>query len=182
MKFYSLVCSVAIVFAVLAGEAQAQTVLQSSYGPVVQPTVPTGGIVGTPAFAPPGTRGPGYGVPGYGISTYPAYPRPSTPVYVTPERYTGYNPQTGGWNTTNTQVNNTFYDQGRDASRYNGTSQYVRRPVYDSYGRVVGYEEGEVWRNSVTGQEHGNLITNTPNSSGGVQQTVTLRSVAQPRK
>lgn len=169
MRLYSVACAMAVVVAAFAAEAQAQTVLYGDYGPVVQPTVPAGGMIGTPAYSP--------------MPVYPSYPqRVSGPVYVTPTQFNGYNPQTGGWDTRNTQVNNTYYDQGRNASRYNGTSQYVRRPVYDSYGRVVGYEQGQVWRNTYTGQEHGDLKTYTPNDTGGVQETITLRSTAVPQK
>ncbi len=176
MKFYSLVCAMAVVVAAFAAEAQAQTILYGDYGPVVQPTVPAGGVIGTPAFAP------GY-APGFGVPAQTIYPgRVSGPVYVTPTQFNGYNPQTGGWDTRNSQVNNTYYDYGRDASRYNGTSQYVRRPVYNSAGQVVGYEQGEVWRNTYTGQEHGNLKTYTPNNTGGVQETAVFRSTAAPKK
>ena len=103
--------------------------------------------------------------------------RVSHPVYVTPQRFNGYTPW-GGINTGNHQVNNTFFDYGRNGSQYNGSSRWVNRPVYDTYGRVTGYQQGHVWNNSHTGQEHGNVTTVTPNGLGGQNETITQYSTA----
>ena len=109
--------------------------------------------------------------------TYPGYNRISHPVYITPERFNGYTPW-GGINTRNHQVNNTYFDYGRNGSQYNGTRRWINRPVYDTYGRVTGYQQGHVWNNSITGQEHGNVNTVTPNGHGGDLVTSTQYSTA----
>ena len=106
----------------------------------------------------------------------PYHGRISNPVYVTPDRITGINDQTGGYDTGNQQVNDTYFDHGRNESINNGTKRFVRRPVYRN-GQVVGYEEGYVWNNSRTGQEHGELKTVTPNDKGGVHEQARVYSV-----
>ena len=92
------------------------------------------------------------------------------PVYVSPNEIVGVNPQTGGIDTQNRQIDNTVYQPGRNSSQNNGTKRWVRRPVYNAQGQEVGYQEGWVWNNSYTGQEHGELSNYTPNglSLGGV--------------
>ena len=112
--------------------------------------------------------------------TYPtpvngAYP--SFPVHVTPVRFDGVNPFTGGVDSRNEQVNNTYYDPFRDASKNNGTRRFVRRPIYDSQGNVTGYQEGHVWTNSVTGVEHGELKNVTDNGLGGKHEQIQVNSV-----
>ena len=96
---------------------------------------------------------------------------------MTTPSFNGYNPW-GGIDTRNTQVDNTYFAPGRDASRYNGSARYVNRPVYDNYGRVVGQERGTEWYNPSTGQVHGNKQVYTPNGSGGTNQTTVLHSEA----
>lgn len=91
-------------------------------------------------------------------------------------RFKGINPHTGGIDTQNEQVNNTYYDPSRAASEHNGTKRWVRRPVYGANGQVTGFEEGYVWRNSVTGVEHGNLKTVTENNQGGVHEQYRVQS------
>lgn len=90
------------------------------------------------------------------------------PVYVTPNVIVGINPVTGGVDTQNRQIDNTAYQYGRHESQFNGTKRWVRRPVYNAQGQVVGYQEGWVWINSYTGQEHGEMVNYTPNGQGGV--------------
>ena len=107
--------------------------------------------------------------------------RPSYPHFVTPSQVTGINPWTGGLDTGNLQVNNTYYDYGRNSSQYNGTRRWVNRPVYDGYGNVTGYQEGYVWNNSFTGQEHAHLNTRTPNGLGGENNTTVMRSTIAPQ-
>lgn len=120
-------------------------------------------------------------VPGSYQPTYPTYPTyPSQPTYpqppvirypggwVTPQTPTTIDPHTGAINSTSTQIADSVNAPGREQSRNNGTMKWVRRPVYDTYGRVKGYQQGYVWRNSWTGQEHAELNTFTPNNLGGV--------------
>lgn len=99
------------------------------------------------------------------------------PVYVTPNEVVGVNPTTGGLDTQNRQIDNTAYQYGRHESQFNGTKRWVRRPVHNAQGQVVGYQEGWVWRNSYTGQEHGELVNYTPNNLGGVNNQHQSRSV-----
>ena len=94
------------------------------------------------------------------------------PQYVTTDQFKGINPYTGGVDTHNEQVNNTYFDPNREASKNNGTRQWVRRPVYNANGQLTGYEEGWVWRNSVTGVEHGDLKTVTENDKGGTHTQI----------
>lgn len=112
--------------------------------------------------------------------TYPSYPgyypgsyTPSFPVQVTPNQVTSVNQWTGGLNTANQQINNTAYTPGRLQSANNGTGRYVNRPVYNNFGQITGYQQGYVWNNSLTGQEHGQVNTVTPNGLGGVNNTAT---------
>jgi hypothetical protein len=110
--------------------------------------------------------------------TYPTYQYPAQyPVYVSPDQFNGYNPYTGRPNTKNEQVDNTYYDQNREASKFNGTRRWVRRPIHNAQGQVVGYQEGYVWTNSVTGVEHGELKNVTPNNQGGEHEQIQLKSV-----
>ena len=62
------------------------------------------------------------------------------PVYVSPNEVTGINPITGGLDTQNRQIDNTAYQYGRNESQNNGTKRWVRRPIYNSRGQVVGYQ------------------------------------------
>jgi len=87
------------------------------------------------------------------------------------------NPVTGGLDTQNRQIDNTAYQHGRNESQHNGTKRWVRRPVYNTHGQQVGYQEGWVWINSYTGQEHGELSNYTPNGRGGVNQGNQTKSV-----
>lgn len=107
----------------------------------------------------------------------PVLPQPQYPVYVTPDRYDGINPYTGGIDTRNEQVDNTYYDPNRENSKYNGTRRWVRRPIYGAHGQVTGYQEGYVWINSVTGVEHGELKNVTENNQGGKHEQIKLQSV-----
>lgn len=135
----------------------------------------------------PGPNGPRVVSPSYGQVRplpYPVRPMPHPapqppprfippahgqyPVYVSPNEIVGVNPETGGLDTQNRQIDNTVYQPGRDSSQNNGTKRWVRRPVYNSQGQQVGYQEGWVWNNSYTGQEHGELSNYTPNGLGGV--------------
>lgn len=99
------------------------------------------------------------------------------PVYVTDNKITGINPETGGYDTENRQIDNTVNQIGREESKKNGTMRWVQRPVHNSQGQVVGYQEGYVWINSYTGQEHGELTNYTPNDLGGVNNQHLSRGV-----
>ena len=145
-----------------------------------------------PSYNPPSYNPPSYQPPTYNPPTYqlpsnpqsgvlpPYYGRPSNPYIVTPDQISGINPQTGGYDTRNNQINDTYFDQGRHSSQFNGTKRFVRRPVYRN-GQVVGYQEGYVWNNSQTGQEHGELKTVTPNDKGGIHTGIVAQSV-MPKK
>ena len=98
------------------------------------------------------------------------YPYPSFPVIITQPQITGMNGN-GGLNTGNTMINNSAFDPFRHSSQFNGTMQNVNRPVYDQWGNVVGWRVGQQWRNSVTGQLHGNTQIIRPNGMGGMHTT-----------
>lgn len=85
------------------------------------------------------------------------------PVHVTANKIVSVDPNTGAVNTQNRQIDNTAYQYGRNESQNNGTKRWVRRPVHNAQGRVIGYQEGWVWNNTYTGQEHGDLVSYTPN-------------------
>ena len=127
-----------------------------------------------------GTIGHYSPAPVYGYGSPWGFQRPSYPQFVTPSQVTGVNPWTGGLNTGNMQLNNTYFDYGRNGSQYNGTRRWVNRPVYDSYGRITGHQQGYVWNNSITGQEHGDLNTRTPNGLGGENNTSVAYSNYRP--
>ncbi|MCA9185263.1 MAG: hypothetical protein R3E01_18895 [Pirellulaceae bacterium] len=136
-----------------------------------------GGHWTSPGYGQPQPRQPPVFVqPIYQPQPLPAFPG-QFPVYVTPNQDVGTNPYTGGMDTANHQVDNTYFQNGRNESANNGTRRFVRRPVYDANGNVVGYQEGYVWINSVTGQEHGDLINYTPNNKGGVHKGIQQFSV-----
>lgn len=86
---------------------------------------------------------------------YPSGPTRIPGGWVTPNVATGINPQTGGVNTSNSQVNDSAFAFGREQGKAN--QKWVRRPVYGANGQISGYQEGYVWRNPITGQEHGTL-------------------------
>ncbi len=104
----------------------------------------------------------------------PAFPSspsiPSGPMIVTPNQIDGYNPNTGQLHSSNVQIDHSATDPYREFSRDNGTRRYVKRPIYDTYGNLVGFQEGEVWNNSLTGQEHGVLNNTTVDQNGNVHQ------------
>ena len=143
--------------------------------PIQPGPINPGVIMPAPGVGAPSVGNPGYGNPGYG-GLPPYYGRPSQPVLVTPDQFQGINPQTGGIDTRNDQINDTYFDHGRHESEHNGTKRWVRRPVYRN-GQVVGYQEGYVWNNSRTGQEHGTLKTVTPNDKGGIHTGIVQQSV-----
>lgn len=94
----------------------------------------------------------------------------------TPTQVTGYGPN-GEIHTGNTNVRGTAFTPGRNLGQLGGTQQ-VQQPVYDQHGNVVGFQSGDVWHNPITGQQHGNMTTYTPNGSGGMHQSTTLYSTA----
>lgn len=106
--------------------------------------------------------------PGMAPAMHPHHP--SHPAYLTPEQISGYNPQTGGFDTSSMQINNSAFDHGRNESMNNGTKRWVRRPIYDPFGNVCGYQEGWQWYNSYTNQMHGSFMNYTPNQMGGVNE------------
>lgn len=125
-----------------------------------------------------GPQGPTLGIPtGNGQLNIPLGRRawigggvvvPQQPVQVI-----GYGPQ-GQIYTADGQVMGSALAPGRGISQFNGTQRQVQQPIYDNFGNIVGYQEGQVWNNSITGQQHGNITTYTPNGSGGYHQSTTL--------
>ncbi len=129
-----------------------------------------------------GPAGPSLGIPlGNGGQINVPLRRPgrmmNQPIYQAPGRVLGYGPQ-GQIYTGGGQVMGSVLTPGRDASQHNGTQRAVRQPIYDNFGNIVGYQQGTVWNNSITGQQHGNMTTYTPNGSGGYHQSTTLYSQA----
>jgi len=90
------------------------------------------------------------------------------PVFTTPTSVTGVNPTTGGINTAGTTVLNTALQPGRLESMTNGTLKPVSRPILDAQGRVIGFEQGVEWINSLTGQRHFESTASTANGLGGI--------------
>jgi len=86
--------------------------------------------------------------------------------WVSPNVVTGINNQTGGLNTSNSQVDDSAFAFGREQGKAN--KKWVRRPVYGANGQISGYQEGHVWTNPYTGQEHGETKSFTPNNLGGI--------------
>lgn len=129
-----------------------QTVIQGIQGPTIVPSdlgLPPGAVITSVNGVPVG---------------------PSRPMIITQDRISGFNNQTGGWDTRNEQINSSRFDPYRDDSRWNGSRRWVQRPIRDRYGRITGYSEGWVWNNSITGREHGELNSFTPNELGGVHE------------
>lgn len=92
---------------------------------------------------------------------------PQFPVYRTPPVVTGVTPWGGPYTHTQTYFNSA-YDPYRGMSRQWGPHQPVNRPLYDPYGRVVGWESGTRWFNPVTRVWHSDIQQMTPTGSGGV--------------
>lgn len=111
------------------------------------------------------------GFPPYPAPFPPPYPPPfpAVPVYQSLPTITGVMPG-GGINTAGTTVFGSAYDPYRNMSMGNGTLRPVNRPKFDAYGRIIGYETGTEWNNSVTGQVHSNLQVIRPNGMGGWNQ------------
>ena len=139
-----------------------------STSPVISPNPPVHPSTRPVVFPP----NPPQICPTTGRPIYPQYP-----VYVSPDQFDRINPITGGIDTKNEQIDNTYYDPNRERSKYNGTRRWVRRPIYDGNGRITGYQEGYVWTNSITGVEHGELKNVTENNQGGKHDQIQLKSV-----
>lgn len=125
-------------------------------------------------------NGPGHSLERHYTMPMIPMPRQQYPVYVTPNEFAGINPWTGGLNTRNGQIDNTYFDHGRNGSQYNGSKRWVNRPIYDARGNISGYTQGYVWRNSFTGQEHGNVRDVTNNGLGGEHETARMYSTIDP--
>ncbi len=157
-------CITAIALAVTAFAVQinAQTIIMGSGGPRVVP-----GCHGHVHYPPAVSS----------VSpSFDAWGNPVGPAFVTGNQFNGFNSSTGGVDTFNEQIDHSAFRPGRDDSRFNGTERYVERPIYDNFGNVVGYQQGYVWNNSFTGEEHGDLTNYTPNGMGGVHQQSQTKS------
>lgn len=150
-------------------------VIREYVSPPVQPVLPpvSPPVVSPPVISPPQTfpPNPPQICPITGRPIYPQHP-----VYVSPDRFDGINPHTGGIDTKNEQIDNTYYDPNRESSKYNGTRRWVQRPIYGANGQITGYQEGYVWTNSVTGVEHGELKNVTQNDKGGKHDQIQVKS------
>jgi hypothetical protein len=102
-------------------------------------------------------------------------PAPARPIHIESGRFEGFTPD-GGINTSGVTVFDSVNDPFRDSSRFNGTMRRVNRPLRDSNGRIVGWQEGWAWQNDVTGQTHfeGQNVTN--NGLGGTNTQLQFRS------
>lgn len=96
---------------------------------------------------------------------------------MTPPQVLGYGPN-GEVYTAASATAGSYHTPGRHLSQLNGTRRSVQRPIHDSYGNIIGYQEGEVWNNSITGQEHGNVTNVIENGTGGTHQSAVLYSTA----
>ena len=101
---------------------------------------------------------------------------PPQPIYVAPPTISGWNPHTGGLNTSSTTALSSVFDPGRTQAMSNGTLTQVNRPLYDSQGRLIGQQTGVEWFNPLTGRVHGNLQNTTANNLGGVNVHNVVRS------
>ena len=138
-------------------------IIQGPNGPQI---VPQTNLGRAPAWTPP---------PG-GVKPWP----PSQSVYpqqgiqhhripggwVSNNTATGVNNQTGGIDTSNSQIADSAFAYGREQGKAN--RRWVSKPVYGANGQVTGYQEGYVWTNPITGQQHHDLKVRTPNGSNGV--------------
>lgn len=146
--------------------ANAQIMVHGPHGPVVVPSQGQHAM----AFRPQ-----------YG--QYPPFsqhlrPQASGPAIVSSNQVSSVDLQTGAVNTSNFQIDHSTFAPGRADSMHNGTKRWVKRPIHNMSGQVVGYQEGWVWNNSMTGQEHGSLQNYTPNGLGGVHVQQQIRSRA----
>lgn len=127
--------------------------------PVNGVQIPTGGVLPLPATQV-------ITLPNGAVITVPqATP---VPVLTTPTQVTGVNATTGGLNTAGTTILNTALQPGRLESMNNGTMKQVSRPILDAQGKVIGFEQGVEWINSLTGQRHFEVNASTANGAGGV--------------
>ncbi|MGE3819554.1 MAG: hypothetical protein AB7I30_08965 [Isosphaeraceae bacterium] len=111
---------------------------------------------------------------------YPTYPPgqptyPQYPVLQTQPQVSGFTP-TGGVNTQGTTLFNSAFDPYRQSSMNNGTLQNVSQPILGPNGQIVGYQTGQQWQNSVTGQTHFQGQVVTPNGLGGFENQTVIRS------
>ena len=88
--------------------------------------------------------------------------------WVTPNAQAGINNQTGGIDTSNSQIADSAFANGREQGKAN--RRWVRRDVRDASGRVIGFQQGWVWNNPLTGQEHSQMQGFTPNNSNGIHK------------
>lgn len=98
--------------------------------------------------------------------------------WVTPNVQTGINKQTLGIDTSNSQVDDSAFAFGREQGKAN--KRWVRRPVYGTNGQISGYQEGYVWTNPYTGQEHADMKNYTPNNQGGINTQQHSRMLRRP--
>lgn len=147
-----------------ASSASAQVMVHGIHGPVV---VPSHGQSVT-VFRPQHVQHPSI--------SHHVHHQPSGPAIVSSNQVSSVDPLTGAVNTSNIQIDHSTFAPGRVESMNNGTKRWVTRPIHNSFGQVVGYQQGWVWNNSMTGLEHGNLQNFTPNGLGGMHVQQQTRS------
>jgi hypothetical protein len=127
--------------------------------PVTGVQIPTGGVLPLPATQV-------ITLPNGAVITVPqATP---VPIATSPTTVTGVNATTGGLDTAGSTVLSTALQPGRLESMANGTLKQVSRPILDATGKVIGFEQGIEWINSITGQRHFEVTASTANGAGGV--------------
>lgn len=170
----------------------AAAVLTASSAFAIPVVLPNGQVIDIPVAGAPVN---GVQIPTGGVLTLPAtqvitLPNgavinvPQTtpvPVLTTPTQVTGMNPTTGGLNTAGTTILNTALQPGRLESMANGTLKQVSRPILDAQGKVIGFEQGVEWINSLTGQRHFEVNASTANGVGGVN-TQKVQGLVGPMK
>lgn len=115
-------------------------------------------------------NGDGFSGGGFSNGGYRRVPvSPRYPIYHDEGNFDGFN-SSGGINTSGVTVLNSVNDPYRNMSRFNRSMREVNRPIVDHNGRVVGYEHGRQWINSVTGRVHGEVERVTNNGLGGVDR------------
>ncbi len=102
------------------------------------------------------------------------------PVWQSTPTFTGQNPWTGGWDTQKTVLENSVFDPYRELSKQFGAQQTVDQPLYDRFGKQIGWQKGVRWYNPVTKVWHGEVEEYTPNGTGGLQTSKRFNSTFVP--
>lgn len=99
-------------------------------------------------------------------------------ILTSPQVITGVTPY-GGINTASSTLATTVFAPGRELGRQMGTYS-LNQPIYNSNGQVVGWQQGQVWTNPLTGQFHQDTRVTTPNGLGGTDTRQVQMSSPHP--